>query len=440
MSSQNTSAVLLGLEKRLRECENLPAGAYTLASGLGQFLNLDDIYVALPTRGSGMRLAASCSHPVLSHVSVTVQWLQGQLNSADEVFSYLQMEEVEAEAEIAKVFPSQFFICQFRHEHWPRPTGGIIGFRDAPLTEPEQAILQHFSDIWCQFYLANRTLKRSALERVSRIGFRKAGLICTLIAVPLLFVKTPMSVVAPLEIESSEVSLVAPLFAGVVDSLEVRANQKVRRGDILARIEVESLERERFVMSLELQQKMTERTVLQTQGLNDPSVSFRFVTIESEINLLHARLEYLDYQISEAVIVAQRDGVIVLSAENEVERRPVDAGQEILRIVSPNALRGRVYLPANNLIPLDTEQDVVASLDKNLLVKFTLPVQFLRPEPVVHDTLGLVYELYVQLPEGLAGDAVSLGDLGKARVYGPKATLIYQIFRRPWLAVRSWLL
>ena len=440
MNEQNTSAIILTLEKRLRQCHSVEAGAYAFASGLAQLLRLDDVYVALPTRGGRLRLAASRSHPVVRHLSVSIQWLQRLIAKEQEPYRAVSLDDVDGDADVKQPFAKHLFISQFAYAQWPSPTGGLIGFRDTPLTDAECVILSHFGDVWGQFYLAQRTLNRGPLARAKDFGIRRMGLISALVILPLLLLKTPMSVVAPAEIDSREISVAAPLFAGVIERIEVRPNQPVQQGDILAHIDSESLERERLVMALELQQRAAERTSLAYQGLNDPSRSLRYVTLEHEIELLQARLDYLDYQVAESVIVAARDGVVILTAENEVERRPVDAGQEIMRIVSPVSLLGRVYLPANNLIPLDPQQRVVLNLDKNIFNKYELPVDFIRPEPIVHDTLGLVYELYFSIPTALSGAEISFGDLGKARVYGPKATLLYQVFRRPWLSLRGWML
>ena len=179
---------------------------------------------------------------------------------------------------------------------------------------------------------------------------------------------------------------------------------------------------------------------MQNQGLTDPSVSVRFVTAERELALLQSELEFLDYQLTETQIKAQRDGVILFDDRSDWERRSVDAGEPIMRLVAAQKLRANVTLPADNVIAIDFSQPIKLSFDKYLFTTFLTQADYIRPDPVQDGALGLVYIVHAKIPQEIYDTGVVLGDVGKARIYGEQRSLLYQIVRRPWLLIKRYLM
>lgn len=432
---------LLNAEQKIRTAENLHSAAYLFASACAELLNFSDVYLFIPGKSGKLKIFSSLHHPIIDKASVSVQWVNkvGLAHFSDEV---LQLSTLKLQVHLDEhlSFPAMTCFLPTTHPKWPVSTGAIIGFRDTELNDKELLVAQHLMDIWTQTYLVQRALTRAPWKRFGRI--RSKGIMVATIAVVLALsiIKTPVSTVAPFTIESSQTSIIAPLFPGIIDQVHVTANQLVTKGDVLVSLDSEGLAKERLVKQLQFELLTAERGSLQNQGLTDPSVSVRFVTAERELALLQSELEFLDYQLTETQIKAQRDGVILFDDRSDWERRSVDAGEPIMRLVAAQKLRANVTLPADNVIAIDFSQPIKLSFDKYLFTTFLTQADYIRPDPVQDGALGLVYIVHAKIPQEIYDTGVVLGDVGKARIYGEQRSLLYQIVRRPWLLIKRYLM
>ena len=119
MNEQNTGAIILGARKAAQALSQCRSCGLCIGQRSRSDLRLDDVYVALPTRRGKLRLAASLSHPVVSHLSVSIQWLQRLIAKEEEPYRAVRLDDVDGDADVKQPFAKHLLISRFAYAQWP---------------------------------------------------------------------------------------------------------------------------------------------------------------------------------------------------------------------------------------------------------------------------------------------------------------------------------
>lgn len=251
-------------------------------------------------------------------------------------------------------------------------------------------------------------------------------------------VRLPLRIVAPCEIIPDEpIAVTAPLL-GVIDRLQVRSGQEVKKGDPIAFYEEEAARKELEVAQQEVAIVQEELQRRRVEAFRDPRARGELLLLEKRLQQEMARLELARYRVERLVIRAPCDGVVMMNDLPDVWKgRPVSIGERILTLIDPTQTRLQIWLPRDDYIRFDPARpvDVVLHAD---------------PRGKRQARLADIRRHAETTPEGLhafRAEAIwneeardlTIGLQGTAILYGEEVPLGYWILRRPyaWLR-RTW--
>ncbi len=195
---------------------------------------------------------------------------------------------------------------------------------------------------------------RELLRQAARAESRARTLAAAAAALGLVwfvFGTLPYRVAAPAVLEPGEVRRISAPFDAVIAESVVVAGDRVRRGQLLARLEDEDLrlERDRIRAELELER------VAAAQALADGSaVEAELARARAEI--LRARLAILERRIERAVLRAPFDGVVV---QGDLRRRvgeSVPMGAELFQVAEDGHFVAQIRVPEHAIAAVEPGQ------------------------------------------------------------------------------------
>lgn len=145
---------------------------------------------------------------------------------------------------------------------------------------------------------------------------------------------------------SRQYQISAPID-GFVEAVPVRLHQQVREGDVLARLDVASIEAERASLLAERHEALLK--VEQARVERQPGEAALQLAVADR---LLARIDLLDLRIEQSILRAPADGVV---AEHLFEERiggPVRRGETMLSLVPQDGMEMSVRLPAGRAVEL----------------------------------------------------------------------------------------
>lgn len=168
----------------------------------------------------------------------------------------------------------------------------------------------------------------------------------------LTFVKVPNNIDAKVEILPKQFTFFSQV-KGVVSEIFVKEGSQIKKGDLLAQIDISDTKIELFEKeSMKLKAK-TEMFKLKEEGnIAD------FKIKENEYISLDYEVKLLNLKIQRSKIVAFEDGVVISENLDEIVGKPVNFGEEIIRVASLENVIARFEVPENSIQFVKPSQDV----------------------------------------------------------------------------------
>ncbi|MFA7430450.1 MAG: HlyD family efflux transporter periplasmic adaptor subunit, partial [Rhodospirillaceae bacterium] len=257
------------------------------------------------------------------------------------------------------------------------------------------------------------------------------------VAIGILALPVHQSALAPGQVVPRDPVVVSAPLDGVVKAFHVQPNQPVAVGDALFSFEDAMLRNALAVAEEELAVAEAEfRTV--TQGaFRDTEDRSKLALLRSRVDLKRAERDWAAERLSRVAVTADKPGLAVFHDANDWIGRPVATGEKVLVIADPQAVELRLHLPVADAITLEPGAAVRLFLDVAPLQPLTATLAHAAYEPELSDEQVLGYRVVATLDEGQAPPRIGLQ--GTAKVEGPRAPLILQLFRRPLAAARQFL-
>ena len=326
-----------------------------------------------------------------------------------------------------------------------RTTLALFLARELPWSDRELVLLGEWLDAWGHAYREAmrdarpswRARARALLasgdatrpwwkRRTTRIA--AAALIVALFPVRL-------TVLAPGELVPAQPAVMRAPFDGVVDTVLVQPNQRVRRGQPLFRIDT-ALAASRRDAALEAvaAAEAEYRQAAQQALFDDPSRG----RLAGLLGLLEQRRAEADYAVEQAArgtVAAPRDGIALFDDPTSLIGRPVAIGERVMRIADPRRAEIEAWVGAGDAIPLEQGAPVRLYLDASPLAPVEGHLRYFAYEPVERSGGNYAYRIRARLGSGETGQ---IGLRGTAKLSGRYVPLVYWVFRRPLAAVRTY--
>lgn len=289
-------------------------------------------------------------------------------------------------------------------------------------------LCETFSHAW-EALVGPKRAKRKLRSRQA-LGFAVAATVLLAGFIPM-----PLSVLAPARVAPADAYVVAAPMDGVIETIEISPNTRVKTGELLFRYSDTDLRNRlqlagQAVSVAEARYDQSLRT-----SFSDSRAKRELSIAKSELNLKAGEYDYASELMKKTEVGAPRDGLVLFSDKDSWTGRPVATGERIMRIADPNSVEIAIDLPVADAIVLEEGARVQLYLDSDPLnaVEAKLTSASFHAQPNGDNVLS--YNVRADFAEA---DLPRIGLRGTAKVYGERVFLAYYLFRKPLSAIRQW--
>jgi multidrug efflux pump subunit AcrA (membrane-fusion protein) len=259
----------------------------------------------------------------------------------------------------------------------------------------------------------------------------------TIALVATLFIRVPLSVLAPAELVPSDPAIIRAPLDGVIDRVLVTPNQRVARHDALFEFDRTNLQNRLQVAYLSLATLQAEYRQKAQQALYEQTSKAQLAVLQGEIAEKEAEVNYLREMNARGLVSSPRDGLVLFDDPTEWEGRPAVTGERVMVVADEQAVEVEAWLSPADAIPLDEAAEVKLYLNADPLQPVVASLAYVAHEAIERPDGHYAYRLRAKLTE--SGQPPRVGLKGTAKVRGSGVSLAYWVLRRPLAAARAWL-
>lgn len=452
MATQATSvaAVVARLEARARAAQNPAELAFSIANDSFGLLGFRQAFVLTGSGAqarlqtlSGLALPAEDS-PYLIWLRRNWPWMQQRLG---EQAGWLPS-PASADGTAAADAPAE--VVDGWREWWPqglqalplRRRDGVIlawvGYlmEQAPTPVQLQA-LSHLAVYWgyCWEMLGGKP-RLSLRQHWQALGRKRHAIIVA--ALLLCIVPIRQSALAPAEIVALDATTVSAPLDGVVKTLHVRPNQRVKAGQLLLSLDDTTLRNRLEVATQSL-------AVAEAEWMSASQKAFDNLQSKSETTLLQGRVQEkraelaaVQSQLKRTDITAPHAGLAIYGSPDDWIGRPVATGERIMQVANPDSAGVLINLPVADALVLDAQAKVRLFLTVRPLSPLDATVTESSYQASLSPDGVASYRLRATLDAGQSHEDARIGLHGTAKIAGDWVPLLYYVLRRPLATLREW--
>ena len=323
-------------------------------------------------------------------------------------------------------------------KHGPHAAaGGVVLAREEAWASEDLVIANRLAATYAHALAALKGPRRTLSGGLFKLSRWHAAAAAAIMAA-LLFVPVPLSALAPVEIVARDPFVVAAPIDGVIESVLVEPNQKVKTGDLLVKLADTTLRNRVEVAAREVQVAEARLKQANQVAFDDPRGMHEIGIARAELALKLAGREFAAELLSKAGIRAQRDGIAMYGDKRDLVGRPVAVGERMLEVADETAIEARIELPVSDAIALSPGARVKLFLDSDPLTPWHAAVKRADYKARVGDNDVTSFRVVATLESDSARAVPRLGVRGTAQISGRDVALGLYLFRRPITAVRQW--
>lgn len=249
-----------------------------------------------------------------------------------------------------------------------------------------------------------------------------------------MFIPGRMTATAPAEVVARQPHVVTVPFDGIIEKAMVEPNQLVRKGQVLVVMDSTALKNEQTLTQGELETAQMGLDKTEREALTDPKK-------RTEINLLRAQIanklaekKYADDLLARAEIKADFDGIVIFPDANDLKGKPARTGQQVMLLARPNDTELVIRIPVDSMIDISTEQPAKFFLNVTPLSSREAKIGAISYQPSADADGVMSYKVRAQFTD--AENLPRVGWTGTAKVYGASSIMLFNVMRRPLIALR----
>ena len=341
----------------------------------------------------------------------------------------------------AEWLPAHALWCPLSDNRGP-VAGGLLFARPEPWEAGDRDVVAALSGAYAQSWILARLPRRSRPRLRGRyVASRVAAAAILGCVVAAGFVPVRESVLAPAEIVPARPALVRAPFAGVIETLEVAPNAKVREGQVLLTMNRRQLVSQQQVATKALEMARAEYAQASQEAMTDPKARARTALLRSKIDEQQAELAYQNQMLARAVVKAPADGYAVYNDPSEWVGKPVETGERVMLVAPESSRRLEIQVPVSEAVTFSpgAEATFFDNVDPDRpwhgRVDFASYGSAMTPDGI----MAYSFRADLDTPAGTAMDGLRLGLKGTAKIFGEPRPLALWILRKPIMVVRQWL-
>jgi len=315
--------------------------------------------------------------------------------------------------------------------------GGLWIDRNEPFEDLEMAILEDLADGYAHALhrFGDQAARRKmsgwkSIFSLSRSNLARMFIILCLV----MLLPVRMSATAPAEIVARKPAVVSVPFDGVIEKIEVVPGQAVKKGDVLVHMDSTVLGNKREIAASEAQAAEIALRKTERESLTDRSKLADIAILKAQLEQKTTEMRFAGEMLEKSEIKADRDGIVIFSDPNAMRGKPVHTGEQIMLLADPQDNELLIRVPVESMIEIN--EDVSA--------KFFLNVMPVASREATYESIGyqatpdpdglVTYKVRAKFAEG--EEPPRIGWTGTGKVYGDRTLLVFNILRRPIVALR----
>ncbi|MCK5284837.1 MAG: HlyD family efflux transporter periplasmic adaptor subunit [Alphaproteobacteria bacterium] len=321
--------------------------------------------------------------------------------------------------------------------------GGMFFTRSTIWTEQECKLIQEAVGIYTyalsfQKVTSYEPLLSKAIKYVKKRRFLVGAFLILLSFWPI-----RISVIAPMEVIPKNPWVVTAPQDGAIQTIHVKPNQKVKKGDMLVSLDNTKLRNEVILaeQALSIVQQQLRQTQQQaiSSRRNDKDEGHRgdAILLQLDVQQKQNELRYMQELLTKTKVFSEINGIVVFNDATELEGRPVRTGERILWVANEKDVRIEVTIPVEDAIELEINNRADSFLYTAPLNPVRGKISNISYDATETKTRGqLAYNIKVSLIDESKDSLPRIGLKGTAKIYGDKVALVYYLFRKPISYIR----
>ena len=316
--------------------------------------------------------------------------------------------------------------------------GGMLLARNEPWSESELTLISFLAETYAHAW--------DALSRKSRIkitaGFsdilrqRFIPILSVTFLMASFFIRVPLTALGNAEVAPLDPAIMRSPLDGVIDQVLIEPNSDVKEGQLLVRLEKQSLESR--LLQAEKNRDVEQVKLLKASQsvFGDMGFSGQIDIIKAAVKEREAEIAYIRGLLERTEISAPFTGIAIFDEKTALVGKPVKTGEKILSVARKGQSKLVVWLSTKDAISLEPG----ARISMFLNVAPERPLQATltgaayipspRPEGYMAYRVEAAFDAEEEIPR--------VGLRGVAKIYGQEVTLAYYLFRRPLTSLRQW--
>lgn len=333
-------------------------------------------------------------------------------------------------------------------EHAGSTPGGLLLAGDVHFSDDTLALLGEWLDVWRHAWLARFRAPPWSLARWRQrfiawwrgdhrlSWWRRRPVQVALATLIVLLFPVRLSVLAPGELVAANPAIIRAPLDGVIGQFEVQPNQMVKAGQPLFSFDEAPIVSRLEVARQALATAEAEYRQIAQIALTDPRGKSQLATLLGKIGEKRAEAEFLAGQLERSRVVAPQDGVAIFDDPTEWIGRPVQTGERVMRIASPDDAEIEAWVALGDAIPLSEGDAVSLYLSASPFSSQAGKLRYIGHDAVARPDGSYAYRARARL-EG--GNKQRIGLKGTAKLHGRWVPFAYWMLRRPLATIRQWL-
>lgn len=314
---------------------------------------------------------------------------------------------------------------------------GVVIVADANHPRTSQFLAAFAPAMTCKLVGLER-LQRRPLERMvlaivdaAKSSRRDMVLLAGMALLLVLLVPMPYTIRTGFEMQPMGRRFVAAPFDGPLDASYVRPGDAVAKGDLLARINPRELEYELARVQADLHRSLQEKKGFVAGHEFGAS---RIAELESEG--LQLQVDLLRHRRDNLEIRSPLDGIVISGDWQQREGIPLARGEMLFEISPSGEMIVELEVPEVDVEHVRRGQVVEFFVNAMPERKLTGTIDRVRPRAELRDHNNVfIAELHLADELGV----LRPGMKGTATIYSDERPVVWNIFHKPWFAIRNWI-
>lgn len=442
VESENSLSLLLQLEANARKAESDKALQFLMVNETRRLVNYRQAFLMSPrnTDNRHFHIEAASSLSVIDKNAPYIQWLGhivGELFDETQVRSQQKI-DVETCPEQHRKEWNEYSLPFVLWSPLLLPDGTLIGglwfTRETPWQDNELTLVNRLAETYAHAWAALVGTKR--LTRGYSLK-KRIALITLACLVLISFIPVRLSAIAPAEVVAKQPAIVSAPMDGVIKELPVAPNSPVANGDVVFRYEDTNL-RNSYEIAKKSYEVAAAKLRKASQGaFQDTKYKAQISLLEAETRLKKTELDYAQELLQQVDVTASRGGLLIYTEKSDWIGRPVSVGERVMEIANPKEVQVRIDLPVDDAIVLNKGAEVDVFLNIDPLTSMAATITHASYNAYLTPSEVLAYRVEAAITD--TDVDVRIGLQGSAKVYGPRVSLFFYVFRRPISALRQFI-